>query len=178
MPWRKCSSLLTKLESQYCCARIILCNLAKERQQSFSTISRRELTLGTRLVPTYTNLRFLSPFWNWCGFNQNEIGFCKVFCEIVNLTVWKEITIFHDYEFDQGRALVAQWLCFYACQIVPGWFSGKAMKKDFWKMWSVLWSALVNVHTVKIRDSALGLSGFVSFFWWAYLRGGSSKENL
>ena len=25
--------------------------------------------------------------------------------------------------------------------------------------------------TVKIRDSALGLSGFVCFFWWAYLRG-------
>ena len=23
------------------------------------------------------------------------------------------------------------------------------------------------LNTVKIRDSALGLSGFVSFFWWA-----------
>ena len=34
------------------------------------------------------------------------------------------------------------------------------------------------MHTVKIRDSALGLSGFVSFFWWAYLRRGLSKENL
>ena len=34
------------------------------------------------------------------------------------------------------------------------------------------------IDTVKIRDSALGLSGFVSFFWWAYLRGGLSKENL
>ena len=33
-------------------------------------------------------------------------------------------------------------------------------------------------HTVKIRDSALGVSGFVSFFWWAYLREGLSKENL
>ena len=32
--------------------------------------------------------------------------------------------------------------------------------------------------TVKIRDSALGLSGFVSFFWWVYLRGDLSKENL
>ena len=28
-----------------------------------------------------------------------------------------------------------------------------------------------DANTVKIRDSALGLSGFVSFFWWAYLRG-------
>ena len=27
------------------------------------------------------------------------------------------------------------------------------------------------VHTEKICDSALGLTGFVSFFWWAYLRG-------
>ena len=26
-------------------------------------------------------------------------------------------------------------------------------------------------HTVEVSDSALGLSGFVSFFWWAYLRG-------
>ena len=34
------------------------------------------------------------------------------------------------------------------------------------------------ISTVKIRDSALSLSGFVSFFWWAYLRGGLSKENL
>ena len=33
-------------------------------------------------------------------------------------------------------------------------------------------------NTVKIRDSALGLSGSVSFFWWAYVRGGLSKENL
>ena len=34
-------------------------------------------------------------------------------------------------------------------------------------------------YTAKIRDSALGLSGFVSFFWWAYLQGGGlSKENL
>ena len=30
-----------------------------------------------------------------------------------------------------------------------------------------------DANTVKIRDSALGLSGFVSFFWWAYLRGGA-----
>ena len=33
-------------------------------------------------------------------------------------------------------------------------------------------------NAVKIRDSALGLSGFVSFFWWAYMRRGLSKENL
>ena len=34
-------------------------------------------------------------------------------------------------------------------------------------------------NTVKICHSALGLSGYVSFFWWAYLRGGGlSKENL
>ena len=39
-------------------------------------------------------------------------------------------------------------------------------------------TAKINKHTVKICDSALGLSGFVSFFWWAYLRGGLSKENL
>ena len=32
--------------------------------------------------------------------------------------------------------------------------------------------------TVKFREIALGLSGFVSLFWWAYLRGGLSKENL
>ena len=36
----------------------------------------------------------------------------------------------------------------------------------------------IESDTVKIRDSALGLSGFVRFFWWAYLRGGLSKENL
>ena len=30
--------------------------------------------------------------------------------------------------------------------------------------------------TVKIRDSALGLSGFVSFFWWAYVRGAYLKR--
>ena len=30
----------------------------------------------------------------------------------------------------------------------------------------------LKVHTVKIRDIALGLSGFVRFFWWVYLRGG------
>ena len=33
-------------------------------------------------------------------------------------------------------------------------------------------------HTVKIRDDALGLSGFVSFFRRAYLLGGLSMENL
>ena len=49
-----------------------------------------------------------------------RLDFVSFFCEIVNLTVSKEITIFHDYEFDQGRALVVQWLCFYACQIVSG----------------------------------------------------------
>ena len=27
----------------------------------------------------------------------------------------------------------------------------------------------MSLHTVKIRDSALGQSGFESFFWWAYL---------
>ena len=32
---------------------------------------------------------------------------------------------------------------------------------------------LCSEDTVKIRDSALGLSGFVSFFCWAYLRGGA-----
>ena len=33
-------------------------------------------------------------------------------------------------------------------------------------------------HTVSIRDSALGLSGFVSFFWWAYMRGVIHEESI
>ena len=35
-----------------------------------------------------------------------------------------------------------------------------------------------DANTVKIRDSALGLSGFVSFFWWAYLRGGAYPRRM
>ena len=34
------------------------------------------------------------------------------------------------------------------------------------------------INTVKIRDSDLGLSGFVSFFMQAYLRGGLSMEKI
>ena len=42
-------------------------------------------------------------------------------------------------------------------------------------------SACTNIrstYTVKIHDSALGLPGFVSFFWWAYLRGGAYPRRI
>ena len=40
---------------------------------------------------------------------------------------------------------------------------------------SIFWSffeVFIKLYTIKICDDALGLFGFVSFFWRAYLRGG------
>ena len=102
----------------------------------------------------------------------------RSFCFVFFLCVKKKINEKNNLS-DYDQVVKSETCCQKATHLVEKdhlnlflWFERVMTRIIGWKMST--WSS----NTVKIRDSALGLSGFVSFFWWAYLREGLSMENL